>query len=655
MNNKIKYTVVFLATILMVSCNDFLDVESPSSFDANYVFSNSTDAKKVLMGAYALFSEDPYTSRMSNVFQQNTDVEASGVSAAPDGSRRDVWSLEGKLLASFGDVKKCWDNNYLAIDRCNQVIEGISASDLKDNAEMQMMLGEAYCLRAYRYFLLCNYWGDVPYYRSAAKAGMLLDIPRTDKNVIYSGVIQDLVNCEGKMYFADQFSDGIERMNREWCIGLIARLALFRAGYGMNEDGVMRIADDYLDLGNDSLSVTYTYDGRQKTARTSKEYYQLAKDYCMYLISLKDRALNPNYQEVFDNQSKWIKTVNDDVLYEVAFSSTNGGGDVGWCIGVTVNASSFGSGGSYIRFPAPYLYSFDEKDKRFSTTVSMIEYQSDDIQIAASFNSASPGKWNRLLLPTSPGSSSSKSTGINWPLMRYSDVLLMLAEADNEVSGGPTVLAKNMLARVRNRAFEATDYPVKVQAYIDSVSSSKGTFFDAIVNERAWEFGGECIRKFDLVRWNLYGQKVHETRLALDRMGQAANSLNLDDPEVSKYINYAKKLYYTRKAGKIVFLNTRWELPADQVPLTTVDAASLSNDGSDFAQLGWCSNAYKKTTNTTTGEITYESSDYTVRTWRGYPETDYQTGKAVPYLLPIATATVQTSKCLNNDGYRLND
>jgi starch-binding outer membrane protein, SusD/RagB family len=95
---------------------------------------------------------------------------------------------------------------------------------------MKMLLGEAYCLRAYRYFLLCNFWGDVPYFTQAAKAGMQLDVPKTDKNIIYSGCTQDLVDCEEDMYFADEFADGIERMNREFAIGMIARLALFRAG-----------------------------------------------------------------------------------------------------------------------------------------------------------------------------------------------------------------------------------------------------------------------------------------------------------------------------------------------------------------------------------------------------------------------------------------
>lgn len=93
---------------------------------------------------------------------------------------------------------------------------------------MKMLLAESYCLRAYRYFMLCNFWGDVPYFRQAAKAGMQLDVPKTDKNIIYSGLIQDLVNSESDMYFSDEFSDGIERMNRDF--------ALESTGFRLQED-----------------------------------------------------------------------------------------------------------------------------------------------------------------------------------------------------------------------------------------------------------------------------------------------------------------------------------------------------------------------------------------------------------------------------------
>ena len=66
----------------------------------------------------------------------------------------------------------------------------------------------------------------------------------------------------------------------------------------------------------------------------------------------------------------------------------------------------------------------------------------------------------------------SKGTGINWPVLRYADVLLLLAEADNEINNGPTELAKQMLTRVRERAFiNATNKAAMVTEYVNDLNS----------------------------------------------------------------------------------------------------------------------------------------------------------------------------------------
>jgi len=642
-----KYISIIALAIVgsLTSCGDLMNPTSLSNFDAEYVFSNPDDAKKAVLSVYSMFAQDSYTSRMSNAWMQNTDVEVTAPGAAPDGSRRDIWTLQGGLLTSFGDIKTAWDHNFMTIDRANQCIEGIQKSEVANTADMKMLLAESYCLRAYRYFLLCNFWGDVPYFRQAAKSGMQLDIPKTDKNIIYSGMIQDLVNCEPDMYFADQFSDGIERMNREFALGMISRLALFRAGYSVTKTGEMKHADDYLDVqNNDSLAVTYTnLDGVQKVARTSAEYYQLAKDFAQKLITLKDRQLT-DYATVFLNECKWIKTVNDDVLYEVAFGSTNGGGDVGWCIGVPVKGGAYGTTTIQVGYNPAYFFSFDAKDKRRDVCISRVEYASETEQNVLGVTSMSVGKWNRLLLKAAPGSASSKGTGINWPVMRYSDVLLMLAEADNELNNGPTALAKQMLKRVRTRAFDSSESAQKVDAYTDSVSTSKEAFFNAIVNERAWEFGGECLRRFDLVRWNIYGKKIVETKAILDNIGKATNGLELDNPEVAKYSAYAKKIYFVKDVnGKITFLNDYYEPETSQIESWVMTYGTVTS-------VNWGTSLYKKVT-ATDGTVTYTTADYTDRCWRGY--TDLTGFSPVPYLLPISSQTVATSKYLKNDGYGL--
>ncbi|WP_062127025.1 RagB/SusD family nutrient uptake outer membrane protein [Geofilum rubicundum] len=639
--------IVCFATVFS-SCEDYLEVEAPSSFDTDYVFSNTEDAKMMLMGAYQLFAEDTYTSRMSNVWMQNTDVEVMQPSANPDGSRRDVWSLQGGFLSGFNDIFKSWRDNYLVIDRANQIIEGIQASSLANDPTMRMYLGEAYALRAYRYYLLINFFGDVPYFTEAAKAGMELDIPKTDKNIIYTGCIQDLVDIEGEMFFADEYSAGIERMNREFAMGMISRLALFRAGYGMTVDGTMKKADDYLDTsGDESLAVTYTaLDGSQRVARTSEDYYLLAREYAQKLVALKDRALNADFAKVFRNQCEWIAPVNDDVLFEVAFMAANGG-DVGWCVGTTVRSSSKGSTTIQVNLSPAYYFSFDDADVRRDATVSKVEFVSDTEEQVSSITGLAVAKWNRLWLNSSPGASSSKGTGINWPLMRYSDVLLMLAEAENELNG-PSALAKDALKRVRRRAFPAEAHASKVEAYVNNITSEED-FFNAVVDERAWELGGEGLRKFDLVRWNIYGQKIVETKETLNNMGKAAHQLEMSNPEVAQYANLADYLYYQIDNGHITFLNTKYK--PELVPELIVDVTELDAEGNEgaYARANWARNLFKKVTDENSGEEYYEPADYTERCWRGYKDESGQS--AVPYLLPISTQTIEASEFLTNEGY----
>lgn len=661
---KTRYiSILALILIAFTSCKDYLDVDSPSSFSTDYVFSNPEDCKKALLGAYQQFNYDPYTSRMSTVWMQNTDVEANqGPEIASSGHRSSIWSLEGKLLSGWSDILNAWNNNYLAIERCNQVIEGIQAYGNLDNADYKMMLGEAYALRATRYWYLCNFWGDVPYYSVAAKAGAQLDLPRMDKNMIYSMCIQDLVNCEEGMYWADEFSDGIERMNREYAIGLIARLSLFRAGYGMTKAGNIQRADEYLDVaGNDSLAVTYTVNGVAKTARTSQEYFELASDYCAKLISLKDRVLNPDFAQIFRNECEFVTPVNDDILYEVAFGANNSGGDVGWCIGQTVNASDKGSTTSQVGFAPTYYNSFNDYDLRRDITCSK-EYYLDNTYtyLVQKITQCSATKWSRLWLTNSPGANSSKGTGANWPLMRYSDVLLMYAEAQNEINGGPTAEAKAALKRVRNRAFAEADRATYVETYVNNISS-QDEFREAIINERAWEFGGECLRKFDLVRWGNYAEKIDEVIAETNNIGKAAYDIDTNLPEVAKYTQYADYLYYTKNSdGSIVFLNEKYkpdQEPTSEQLKTYEELVNNQLFGQAYIRQNWGRDLYGYDDiiiDEATGETerVYRPSNFVSWSYRGY--TDLSGGAAVPYLLPIHIQTIANSEYLDNDGYLLN-
>lgn len=91
------------------------------------------------------------------------------------------------------------------------------------------------------------------------------------------------------------------------------------------------------------------------------------------------------------------------------------------------------------------------------------------------------------------GKSSSQNFAVNWPILRFADILLMYAEADNEINNGPSATAKSALQEIQKRAYAGYENDIPV------TPTDKAGFFNAIVKERLLEFGGEAIRKLDLI------------------------------------------------------------------------------------------------------------------------------------------------------------
>jgi hypothetical protein len=249
------------------------------------------------------------------------------------------------------------------------------------------------------------------------------------------------------------------------------------------------------------------------------------------------------------NECQFITPKNADVLYEIAFPATYSS-EVGYYNGIKIVAGThnYGSASGSIAFPPTYFYSFDSTDVRLPVTCALYSLDGTLKQVIANpAGGITTGKWSKTFMSTPQGSASTKGTGINWPILRYSDVLLMLAETENELNSGPTDVAKNALISVRQRAFASTDWPTKVTQYVSNVSASKATFFNAIVNERAWEFGGECLRKFDLIRWNLYGTNIAATRTKLTQMGL---DTRLGTGQ-GAYLSFPDKVYWKYKSDNV--------------------------------------------------------------------------------------------------------
>ena len=676
------YISMFIAGASFNSCSDLLDTETLSTDNLSYLCSNPTDARKMVDHVYAYFCEDTYTSRMSTNWMQNTDVEIGFVkkAQASETTRRGIWALNPSY---FGDIKNCWNNTQKAIDFANQCIEGIEASDAYKNgdADMKQLHGEAICLRAYWYFLMCNFWGDVPFATTPTSKDDIHNDPRTDKNIIYTHLIQDLINNEGEMQWSSKAT--VERMNREFALGFITKLAMFRAGYSMQANGTMARSTGT----GDEYTVHYVDEnGNEATATSADDYYKVAKAYAKKLISLKDRQLNNNFKQIFDNEINGCNPANGDVLFEMGYVP-NSGGDIGWCLGLSVVSSSKGAGTTYTNLTPSYACSFNAQDQRLKATCANYRWLYDSKQAAVDGVNIQPAKWCRMDL--SVNNVESKGTGINFPILRYADVLLLLAEADNEINNGPTAEAKEMLKRVRNRAFaNATNKNEMVNEYVDNLNDHD-SFKKAIINERAWEFGGECIRKFDLIRWNYYSDAIVNTLEWVRDVTMNYNQLRLENGEFvydkNKEIvdmGIAPRLYYNYVNGEIQFENNYFTYrdnsaspykEAETLADDDIKTAGATFDGLKYIKFLDTYMSVSDTDPTTKTEYGKDADGNKIKkgimneaflySWFGLTDGVVTTGaedmeplrkKVTPYILPIPKDNIASSNgVLSNEGYAI--
>ena len=247
---------------------------------------------------------------------------------------------------------------------------------------------------------------------------------------------------------------------------------------------------------------------------------------------------------------------------------------------------------------------------------------------------------------------------------------------------------------------QAENYNEQVNQYVNGLNS-KEAFFNAIVDERAWEFGSEALRKFDLVRWNLYAKKIEETMRTMLCWGIASNEDLMNDeavmaayPEAVNYTTWANKLWYVKK-GKtnrkedIKWYNEKYKIDIEDAVMTaegwqsvnwgsqmikrtrtysykgtdygtTTPVKVINEDGTTTYTLGTAPNTV--TVTVTPGEDTgitrtdvYAASDYATRLFRGYSNGALKGNGVAPYLIPISTETLTASSVLNNNGYRIMD
>ena len=493
---KLKYLFfAALASLGFTACSDFLDVDSVSKYDSEGVFGEKTEINRALNGVYAkLMSGDFYGDAYFTKFVFNSDVEFT-TNTSDVATNNSFRRFDGNSTAS--DVEKFWNAAYSGVEYANNFVYYLERSPLysTEDAEIMQMMGEAKVIRAMFFHDLVTYFGDIPFTFEPASVVENYVMPIVSRDEVYKTLIEDLKSIAPYMKFAANLSNGVERASKEFCWSMIARMAMHAGGYSLRPD-----TDNPANFGKMERPANY------------KDLYKTALAYCDSVISSATHTLSLPYYRVFVNECNYVVNSNDDPIFEIPFAKETSG-NVGYVHGPkselyegsTSGDNIWGEAKSSAALSAFYRFMFDPEDARRDYLNGLWGYlYNGEPTISVSYTVYN-NKWSKLW-STSGNPESAGNTGINFPYMRYTDVLLMYAEAANELNDGPTDAAKAALRQVRQRAFTN---PEKIDSYIESMSGSKDDFLKAVLDERKFEFAGENMRWKDLVRNNLLAENTY--------------------------------------------------------------------------------------------------------------------------------------------------
>lgn len=588
MKNKFLYIALYAAGMLgATSCSDYLETKSPSTVDADFVFSSTATAKAALEGAKAAM-HGAYSSHIfGDGLYYAADIAGSDIMRHPEGYAKQPGrhpaeafyrnGTETGAYALTSYMKEGTDGTYgylfSVIGKCNAIT---TAFEQKDNfeemmsqsepTELSQLYGEAVAIRATCYRELIKYFGDVQFQSTfGVAAGGLVS-----RDSIYDVCIEQLKKVEPHMYVlgtCPTYANNVKNYySRTYVDGLIGRMALEAGGYQTRRNDIKRVDGKgnpltFEALGTDNQNATY---GRRSDWKnlyaTAKEYFKKAIDNAGTAVfhetdprseDKNGRVYNNPYQYFFQQLHDADATYADESIYEEPFTQGSSGNDPRpYSLGRPSNGGSkiaypcknYGQG----RFnPAFYYGDFDPKDLRRDVSCTV---------------TGSTGKGTEALIPFTPGSKQSaggiscnkfdenrqptvwtqaqRRSGINAPYMRLSEMYLGYAEAC--AATGDNAEAKTYLTKVRNRAFRTAD-----EANVEGFINKEGSLLKAIIDERGFEFAGEGDRRFTLIRTGLLPEKIKEikdlTRKMLDGLKTNGSYTFENGNTISAYI-YTKSV-----------------------------------------------------------------------------------------------------------------
>ncbi|MDR1335444.1 MAG: RagB/SusD family nutrient uptake outer membrane protein [Tannerella sp.] len=459
---------MILGALIFHSCVDLEQIPYSSLTPENF-FKNESDAKSAVMSAYAGFTNQ-------DVFNQYTEVvHTQGTDDAEWGNGRNtnnvnknefdkfIYTPESKLVYDI------WVAYYSAINTCNYAIDNISA--MPDGAVSETrrrnLVAEAKFLRAVYYFNMVRYWGGVPLREHQTTSLEDLEVTRNSADEVYQLIIADLSDAEENLpSVRDYAAADIGRATRGAAAGLLAKVYLTREEWAK----VVTQTDRVMQSGEYSLNASYADNFNLDKENGPESLFDI-----QYMAGPDNVGSNFNgfFRPPFVTLNGWAGYGDNPVTKNLW--DAYGANPDGTCDDTRRNVN--------IR-----LYTREEYPGMSSTILY-------------------PYYCNKYLDFTALATRS--HSGNNYPVLRYSDIYLMRAEALGRQNVSDPE-AYRYLNIIRRRAY---GMPLDQPAACDvAPTGSVDEFVNLILRERRLEFAFEAQRWFDLVRT----RKLKDAMMAQD-------------------------------------------------------------------------------------------------------------------------------------------
>lgn len=582
---KTYFIILAAASLLMAGCQDgFFSTESPSAMDEASVFSSARETEQVIAGIYNILGEqNSYRTRLGCYWvSYNTDIEwHNGGADYTDYSLTKDGDSNGDLIAKD---KNPWSYLTSAIERANLCVDGIEQYGDTADVNIRYLWGEALTLRAWLYYEMTKLWGDVPCVFKSLDVNTTeaIYVTKSDRNLIYDQLRIDLRKAIELMPFSQEIpwasaKNNVERINKQFACGLLARIDLVYAGMAMRPD-------TWIEGGGASYSVQpNTKDAtlRSELLGEAVKYTEMVIDHDGASVGGK---LLSSYEDVFKNICANEKSYSrTETLWEIPFNN-NVRGQFLNRMGLYVNkralsqlmhTTSASKSNAKISMTPQYVFMFDAKDTRKWVTIAPYEwdYRNDDNADIQKSTGDSLGNTPVLYQKLDAANKfylakfryewlsydvTKDDDGLNIPVMRYSDILLMYAEAmiGGIMGDDPNYKGSRSAASVFNL--------IRRRAYGDANHDVANLTMEAIMEERAKEFAGEHIRKYDLMRWGVFGSKMTKAEEVFESFG--ANSSRGQDEEGNYIFEMTGTEYYGHVNPYVYIKYTRDDSYANNGP-----------------------------------------------------------------------------------------